>query len=650
MAAIKKLACIYGEAWGSSDASYVGNHFDFLITDFPDQSADASPVKTYNPSIKIIGYRDLVYAKSSDPNWATINANESWFLHDNAGNRIESTGFAGFYLMDPTSGWKTNWITYVNQLLASYPKYDGVMADDCWYSLSAVTSWGTLKDAVTGVTLKTSDIPSGALSNWNANITSMLKYIKANLSSGKIIVPNSDESFAGSHAYIDVVDGTVTEGYIHAVFEDVSSHNYMLYGNFENSLAHLQYAVANNKIALCVTGCTTDDAATVLYCYAGFMLGMGPMAYWGWNTNAYQFGADNYQSIMATDIGTPTGACYQSQNVYMRDFTGGKILFNSTANTYTVNIGNGYTLNGVSVSSVTLGPYNAVVLVGSPAGGTFTFGRTTVGSLSTTFYTGIPRATQYTPAQSGTLTDIMLYLTNSGPGKHATVGVHADSGGYPGALLAVSTNDEITTDGWHDFTGFNVQVTAGVPVWLSNMSDSDLMWWYDNGGANYVQCASNSSAYPNFPNPFTAGQLTGNYNTSIYAIVSVTTPITPTYFVNLAIIPTSGNLPFTINFGGYLSRFNNTPDTGTIVNGEIIQVQALVPGGSTWVNTGINATTGPGTAGTGYFSGAYQLAEPTIYPGAWQFRAYYAGNPTKYLFGCQTTQKRDLRKVNALIL
>ena len=63
MAAIKKLACIYGEAWGSSDASYVGNHFDFLITDFPDQSADASPVKTYNPSIKIIGYRDLVYAK-----------------------------------------------------------------------------------------------------------------------------------------------------------------------------------------------------------------------------------------------------------------------------------------------------------------------------------------------------------------------------------------------------------------------------------------------------------------------------------------------------------------------------------------------------------------------------------------------------------
>src|SRR5208337_2807622 len=44
------------------------------------------------------------------------------------------------------------------------------------------------------------------------------------------------------------------------------------------------------------------------------------------------------------------------------------------------------------------------------------------------------------------------------------------------------------------------------------------------------------------------------------ASVNVTTPITPTYFVNWAITPTSGNLPFTISFSGYLSRFSSTPD------------------------------------------------------------------------------------------
>ena len=135
------------------------------------------------------------------------------------------------------------------------------------------------------------------------------------------------------------------------------------------------------------------------------------------------------------------------------------------------------------------------------------------------------------------------------------------------------------------------------------------------------------------------------------ASVNVTTPITPTYFVNWTITPTSGNLPFTISFSGYLSRFSNTPDAGTIVNGEIIQIQTQAPGSSTWVNTGISETTGTGTSGNGYFSGTWKLTEPGIYPGAWQFRAYYAGNSTKYLFGCDSkTRKRDLSRVNALIL
>ena len=129
-----------------------------------------------------------------------------------------------------------------------------------------------------------------------------------------------------------------------------------------------------------------------------------------------------------------------------------------------------------------------------------------------------------------------------------------------------------------------------------------------------------------------------------------TTPITPTYIVNWVITPTSGNLPFTITFSGYLSRSSSTPDTETIVNGEVIQIQMQVPGSSTWVNTGISETTITGSLGQGYFSGTWRLAEPTIYPGSWQFRAYYAGNTTKNLFGCVKGGKtRDLSRVNALI-
>jgi len=162
-----------------------------------------------------------------------------------------------------------------------------------------------------------------------------------------------------------------------------------------------------------------------------------------------------------------------------------------------------------------------------------------------------------------------------------------------------------------------------------------------NLGANYTEIGSTTIISSVTLTPY-SGMI----------LITATTPITPTYFVNWAITPISGNLPFTISFSGYLSRYNNTPDTGTIVNGETIQLQVLGPGSSTWINTGITATTGPGTSGNGYFSGTWRLTEPGIYPGPWQFKAYYAGNTTKNLFGCDnnTRKRRDLRKINALIL
>ena len=148
--------------------------------------------------------------------------------------------------------------------------------------------------------------------------------------------------------------------------------------------------------------------------------------------------------------------------------------------------------------------------------GTTTFGTTTVGGSGTTFSTGVPRATQYTPGSSGTVTDVMLYLTISGAGGHAQVAIYANSGNAPGALLAKSSSDAITSNGWHDFKGFNVAVTGGVPYWLACESDSgNLLWYYNSGGANY--CQGTGYGYGTFPNPYTRAS-SGNYQTSIYAI------------------------------------------------------------------------------------------------------------------------------------
>ncbi len=65
---------------------------------------------------------------------------------------------------------------------------------------------------------------------------------------------------------------------------------------------------------------------------------------------------------MGTRIGSPVGAYYQSQNVYMRDFSGGKVVSNPTGGSYTVNLGGNYKLlDGTTVSSVTLAAYSAEI-------------------------------------------------------------------------------------------------------------------------------------------------------------------------------------------------------------------------------------------------------------------------------------------------
>jgi len=163
----------------------------------------------------------------------------------------------------------------------------------------------------------------------------------------------------------------------------------------------------------------------------------------------------------------------------------------------------------------------------SPTPSTTTFGATTVGSLSTTLFTGIPRAAQYTPTDSGTVTDIMLYLTGSGVNGHAQAAIYADSGDIPGALLAKSSSEAITLDGWHDFSGFNVAIVGGTSYWLACETDSaDLLWYYNNGGTNYCQ-GSAGAGFGSFPNPYVRGYF-GSYTPSIYAVYTTNSSPTPT--------------------------------------------------------------------------------------------------------------------------
>ena len=283
-----------------------------------------------------------------------------------------------------------------------------------------------------------------------------------------------------------------------------------------------------------------------------------------------------------------------------------------------------------------------------PPGGTV--GNTTIGTYSDQNDANAQSVSYFTPNFTGQINQIIAYIYGSTPGN-CIAAAYAVSNGAAAALLEQSSPVAIgTSPSWVTFSlPTPINVTSGVPIGLALMANVQLnvsivvgTGQRDHNGV--------SSYNAGFANPY--GAIWGSDNTGAMSIYATsTTPITPTqtYIVNWAITPTAGSLPFTITFSGYLSR-SSTPETGTIVNGETIQLQALAPGGSTWTNvTGVTAKTKSGTLGNGYFSGTWQLSLPGVYPGAWQFKSYYAGNTTKNLFGCDN-RKKNLRKVNALIL
>jgi hypothetical protein len=315
-------------------------------------------LKTENPNILIFGYCDAIAAHPVNDFWSTVNANEGWFLHDVNGSRITSTEY-GWYLMDiSSSGWRQFYSSYVNSQLNG-SLFDGVFADDVWNQLS----FGLLSNS--------SDIPNSAISNWHSNMIGMLQYVEGNIVSGKKVIVNTDEYL--THDYLDVVDGKMDEGFAHPSWWELNDYYPIDYTiDYINAMARDS---ATGKIFVSDNGAIIPDdpnsatlaevAQNVNYCYAATLLATnGANCYFTYNNWYSNDGSEGYYQIMNTGLGSPSGSYYLNWSVYMRDFTGGKVLFNPSGNSYNVILGkNYYLMNGTIVSSIVLGPYSGEILL-----------------------------------------------------------------------------------------------------------------------------------------------------------------------------------------------------------------------------------------------------------------------------------------------
>ena len=491
----------------STQISFIATHFTLLDVGFGIAISSLQAIKTANPNMKIIGYSNLIGVSPSMDDWAVVNSNENWFVHDASGHRIMETIF-GWYLMDiSSSGWRQHFVSYVNNRINN-AIYDGVFGDDCW---DTIASWEPFS----------STVPASVVSAFHQNMISFLQYIKANLIPGKILILDTDNW--NKLDYIDIADGINIEGYEHAPWDSISTRN-------RPTIDSLALLSATGKIVWAEsgtdpTGATQAQITTMInYCFASFLIGMsGSQAYWGWNIGArYSDLTSSYQTIMDTNIGQPISSYYSSQNVYMRDFTGGLVLFNPNAQSKTINLSQTYTdLEGNNVSSLVMQPYTGDVLVpvssARPPSTGNTFGKTTVGTLADVNPVATLQAQRFQLTENGTVSKLTVYVGGQSSTCNIIGVIYADNAGVPTTLIAKTPITNVAgAAGWRDLVFSSpVSLTAGYYHlgWLSGAS-TILTTYYDAGGTHTWN--TGSSFYPTPPNPFVV-QRQNAYTFSIYA-------------------------------------------------------------------------------------------------------------------------------------
>jgi hypothetical protein len=139
-----------------------------------------------------------------------------------------------------------------------------------------------------------------------------------------------------------------------------------------------------------------------------------------------------------------------------------------------------------------------------------TFGRTTVGSLKNTGGAGyLDMSGPYATAAAGSVVKLTGYLQGGTGAQAMRAVVYADSGGRPGALIAVSVEVTIQAGapaGWVDFP---LAVAASLPAgkyWLGYWyGNSRAQEYYDTvaGGGRYAPAAYSSTGNP--PSTFPTG-------------------------------------------------------------------------------------------------------------------------------------------------
>ncbi len=341
-------------------------HFDtMLLGSYQWQNYPVNAIQDFkNAGMGPLGYTRLAEVQYSptpaycSADWVECNTHEDWFIHDAVtGGRIWDPSVSGFLMDIGNAGFRQHWITYITNNLNIYQGFTGIFIDVTIGTMNADwVPWARFSDGSTPV-FKASD-----LNSWHTNAVNFLAQIKAAFPTKTVIINTDGDNLD----YVAKVDGVMIEGFTHATWQSADDHS-----TSSGAISQIDYystITSNGKIAWYISGASSGTTSQinnlVKYCLAGALISNNnPQSVFSFNDWFSFDGSHGYYPIMDNiNLGSPTGAYYQSQGVYMRDYQSGKVLFNPTGNSYTVNLGNTYQLNGASVTNVVLSAYSGEIL------------------------------------------------------------------------------------------------------------------------------------------------------------------------------------------------------------------------------------------------------------------------------------------------
>ena len=344
------------------------SRYDYAILNAWD--ADRIPaLRAANPSLKLLVYKNasmtVDYSVSGGRDnpflttgvgFASASATHpEWFLRDTAGQRVESAGYSGAWLMDLGSrSYQEAWLASVAAEVRAQG-WDGVMVDD----VNVTPRWH-----VGGRTLAA--YPTDA--SYTAATRSFLARVGPALrAQGALVVPNIYTEWPTGPVvwrdWLQFVSGALQEYWTKW---GEASTDHFAGADWSYRQQFLALTQAAGKPYLGVTYAPKSDVRSMAYARASFLLD------WNGGSSALVFeapgGQDPYASEWTAQIGRPAGAKVAVGGAWRRSYTGGSAVVNPSTAPVTVELGRPHVRpDGSRVQAVTLAPATGLVLRYAPS-------------------------------------------------------------------------------------------------------------------------------------------------------------------------------------------------------------------------------------------------------------------------------------------